>query len=195
MENSTKKPGLAWLNLWVHTRHTIRMLIERAPTANILWLALLHGLILGLYWVPTVALYYPYAGASFLYILCLLAGAITGIIQLYVVAWLYLFCGRWLGGQGTYQAVKCAVGWSFYPFIIAGICGILSALTMPHPILQGLFSLISITAFIWGLVILFKVVAEAHRFSAWRAVVAVVIAVLFILAFFFILSFLSALFS
>jgi len=194
MEHLTQKPSCAWLTLWVRPRQTLRMLLEKAPTANILWLAFVHGLIVGLYWVQTVGTYHPHTAPSLLYLLCMLIGAGVGIFQLYFVAWLYLFCGRWLGGTGSYRDLKCAVGWSFYPFIIAGLFGLLSGWTIPHVWIQGFLSLLSVTAFIWGIVTVFKLVAEAHLFSAWRSIVTVILAIFFSLLFIFILNFIIALF-
>lgn len=192
MENHTQKPRA--LLFWIHPRQVIRQLIDTKPTSYIVPFAILHGLIAGLYWMSTVYLYLPLLPIFAIMLLSLVGGAIIGVIQLYVMGWLYRICGRWLGGTGTYQDLKCAVGWSFYPFIVVGCLGILSAITFPHPWIQSLFGCLSLVGFVWGLVILFRIVAEAHHFaSAWRGLVTVVIALLLVLGVFFILGLLEAL--
>ena len=125
--------------------------------------------------------------------LCILGGAAYGIGLFYLVSWLYTFCGRWIGGKGTYTEVKCAVGWSYYPFIVSGVIGLFSYYFIYVPWLQGFFGLASTIAFIWGLIILFKTVAEAHRFGAWRGVGTVVIALAIVFGVMMILSMLASL--
>ncbi len=183
-----------WARIWTQPRKTIRALIEKAPREMIIWLALIQGVISGFYWIDPIKAEFPTLHIALTYILCIVIGAIYGIVELYLVAWLYTFCGKWMGGSGTYQEVKCAVGWSFYPFIISGLFGLFSYYAVPNPWFQGIIGLISTVAFIWGLVILFQLVGEAHHISAWRALASVFIALAIVIGVFFVLSFILGLF-
>lgn len=193
MEHNHQKQVYAWGPLWTKPRKTIRELIDSDPHKNVFWLALCNGVLTGIYWVQSLILSHPNMHLALIYSLCIIVGAGYGVGMLYLVSWIYKFCGKWLGGTGTYTEVKCAVGWSYYPFIVAGLIALFSYYLVPTPWLQGAFALASTTAFVWGLVILFKVIAEAHHFGAWRAVGSVVIALIIIFGVMTIASSLGAL--
>lgn len=193
MENSNQKQLYPWGTLWTKPRKTIRDQINRDPHKTVLWLAISQGVVAGLYWIDSLMLNYPNLHIAIIYTLCILGGAAYGVGMLYLVSWLYTFCGKWIGGIGQYVEVKCAVGWSYYPFIIAGLFGLFSYYAIPNPWLQGLFAIISTTALVWGLIILFKGVAEAHQFGAWRGVATVIIALMIVLGAMTLLSWIGAL--
>lgn len=191
MENNQEKQVYAWGSLWTKPRHTIRALIDSDPHKNVFWLALCHGVISGLYWVQSIMLSQSTMHFALIYSLCIIVGAAYGVGMLYLVSWIYTFCGKWLGGIGTYTNVKCAVGWSYYPFIVAGLIALFSYYFVPNLWwMQIALALASSTAFIWGLVVLFKVIAEAHHFGSWKAIATVIIAILIVLGAVTILSWL-----
>jgi len=121
-------------------------------------------------------------------IICAVAGPIGGFISLYVGGALLRWTGSWLGGQAYSEEVRAALAWSSVPTVFS------QALWIPELILVGkemftsatprtdanpllaVFLLgvvgVQIVLGIWALVILLKCLGEVHRFSAWRALVA-----------------------
>lgn len=180
MESTNRTQINPWISIWCSPKKTLRALLEKDPKRVILWLAIVSGVISAFSWLGYLWLYKPshpeYQTALFI-IGTVVVGVIAGLIHLYFGGWLYRLTGSWLGGKGTFTEVKCAIGWSFYPFIIAGIFGLISMLAFPNPWLQSTFGLLNVIVAIWGFVILMNLIGEAHSFSAWKAVLAFLIAV------------------
>ena len=86
--------------------------------------------------------------------------------------------GRLRGGRGLLEQLRLAYAWSFAPIVFGGLCWV------PLWIFRGPgyeiggdvstlgFDLIYLgiqSTFLWYTVILVVLIAEAHRFSTWRA--------------------------
>jgi hypothetical protein len=104
-------------------------------------------------------------------------------------AFLFEWSGRALGGAGTSQTVRAAVAWSEVPQICLAIVflaillgtGVWQAIvpSMPDPngasaagqftLTRGVEAIISI----WSFVVFLHCLGQVHRFSAWRALGAV----------------------
>lgn len=172
-----------WLQIWVRPKKTMRFIIETNPKRIILWLAMLSGALSVLAWLIYQWVSQPQREVyqnPFFVIGMLVIGALFGSIHLYLFGWLLRLTGGWIGGQGNFIEVKSAVGWSNYPLIIANCFNIISVLVVPNPWFQGLFALLNVTALVWGIVIFLNVVGEAHRFSAWKTLLAVIITLVLI---------------
>lgn len=161
----------------------MRAILDTDPRRVIIWLAIIGGIVstfvsIG-YWWNT----YPeqkFIWNAFFVIALFILGGIIGLIHLYLGGWLYNLTSSWLGGAGNFVDVKSAVGWSNYPFILANIAAILSIWAVPNPWLQGFFGLLDAILVVWGFIIFLNMLGEAHRFSAWRALLAVIIAFILI---------------
>jgi hypothetical protein len=180
-----------WKDIWTQPRATIHHQLEKNPREWIVILAIVNGLLSGVAWWTTLWTKYPdkplYHSPLFVTLL-IIAGAIMGLISLYVGAWLYRMTGKWLGGKGDYTDVKCAVGWSAYPYLISGIFSILNALTVEkYPAISFIFGIIAVVLMIWALIISLKMIGEAHKFSAWRALGAVLLAAVLVFIVFLII--------
>ncbi len=180
MESENINP---WVQIWVRPKKTMRSILDKDPRRVIIWLAIIGGIVSAFAWIGYIWITYPdrqdFRHAFFL-LLILVGGGISGLIYLYVAGWLYKLTGSWLGGVGTFTDVKCAIGWSNYPFILANIVSFLSILVVPNPWLQAIFGLINVVIVVWGVIILLNLVGEAHRFSAWRALLAFIIGLVLI---------------
>lgn len=184
MESTNRTQINPWLHIWGSPKKTLRSILETNPKRVILWLAILGGIISAFSWLGFLWFNYPYQETyknTCFIIAVLIAGGIFGIIHLYFGGWLYRLTGSWVGGAGSFTDVKCAVGWSNYPFIIAGILGILSFL-LPNLCLwaQFAFGILNLIFAIWGFVIFMNLLGEAHRFSAWKALLAFLIALVLV---------------
>lgn len=178
MESTNRTQINPWLQIWSSPKKTLRSILEKDPKRFILWLAIVGGIISGLSWLGYLWFNYPYHLAyknTFFIVAMLIAGGIFGVINLYFGGWLYRLTGSWVGGTGSYTDVKCAVGWSWYPFIIAGILGVLSVLAS-NLWIQFALGVLNLIFGFWGFVIFLNLLGEAHRFSAWKALLAFLIA-------------------
>lgn len=183
-------PAHPWLSLWIHPRKTIRDLIDAHPKWLILWIAIIGGIISTFTWATLAWTRYPTSShpTAITFIVLIVVGVILGLIHLYFASWLYRLTGSWLGGKGSFTAVKCAVGWSNYPFAIVGLLNIAASLSIFHLWLMVLFTLLNVIGLVWSIIIFFKVLAESMLFSVWRAIGAVLIAFVLIFVVFMIIS-------
>jgi len=121
-------------------------------------------------------------------ILISVLGPLGGIIGLYIDGALFRWTGSWFGGQATSEQVRAAFAWSSIPRIAAlvlwlpllGLYGAEMftsdkprAVSNLAPLLLG--AALGAILDLWSLFLLIKTVAEAHRFSAWRALAALAI--------------------
>lgn len=179
MQMSESEQINPWSGIWFHTRKTIRAILDTNPYGKIIWLAIINGIVSGAVWLGTLWSKYPeelaYKSAYFI-ILLLVIGGIFGFIGLYLFGWLYQITGKWIRGTGTFTDLKCAVGWANYPFLIGNIFNFLSYISIEkQPTISGIFALIALILLIWSFIISLKLIGEAHRFSAWRALGTVIL--------------------
>ncbi len=185
-----------FISIWFSPRATFRELKEKEQLPLLIAFAIASGAIsaftlLWLVWVkhPEKVLF------KNIWIMALFAlgGAVYGILYLYIGAWLYKVTGRWLKGKGEFREVRLALGWSFYPAIVGGILYLIAIILSQHIFLQFTFMLLSTIVGIWGFVLFLYLLSVAHEFSIPRAIVAVILAALLVIAFFFLLSLLFSL--
>lgn len=172
-----------WAHIWTAPRKTMRAILTKDPRRLILWLAIIGGIFSTFTSIGYMWLQQPDSQVSYFIprvIGMLLGGAIFGIIHLYFGGWLYQLTGSWVGGQGSYTEVKSAVGWANYPFIVASFIGLIGVIVTPFTWLVLAFGLVNLALIIWGFVIWLHLLGEAHRFSAWKSLLAVIIALLLI---------------
>jgi hypothetical protein len=124
-------------------------------------------------------------------------GVIGGLIGLYLVSALLTMTGRWLGGHGTFVAVRAAAAWANVPLIWTGLLwlpllGYLGSEALnldPTRLIEdpgGLalmipLGVIETVVAVWYIVIALKCLGEAHGFSAWHALGAFLFGLLILL--------------
>lgn len=175
MESSHRTQINPWISIWLHPKKTMDSILETDPKRFILWLAVLGGVLFSISWVSYLWIQYPHRQELHQVLVVLaviLIGGLVGIIHLYLGGWLYQLTGSWIGGKGDFIQVKCAVGWANYPFIIARIFGLLNLVVIPHPWFQAIAGLLNAAFALWAFVIFINLLARAHRFSAWRAILS-----------------------
>lgn len=183
MEPQQSQQYNPWRDLWLHPRKTLDAILKDDPKKIILWLAAANGIVGAFIWREVLITSYPdrplFHSWPFLSVL-LIFGIVFGIINLYIASWLYQLIGSWLKGIGTFTTVKCAVGWSYYPMLIAGIFKVLSLFSASTIWLQITFDILYTITFIWGFVVFLHLIGEAHKFSAWKSIVVILIAAVLI---------------
>lgn len=196
MENENINP---WVNIWVHPRKTLRAILNSDPKKIIIWIALLSGILSGLAYILSLWAEFPqkplFHGIVFIFAVLVVA-ALMNVVFLYFGGWLYKLTGSWLNGKGSFTDLKCAIGWSNYPFMTFSILNILYFLSLSLPWLQVILSLCMLVVMAWGFVIYISLINEAHQFTSWwKGILTFAIAVILLSVAFLILALLVPLLS
>jgi hypothetical protein len=169
----------------------MRRLVDTDPTRYVIGLAMLRGALgrLELAWFTALSRRTPLSplwpvGVAFRVVL----GAILGIIGLYVGAWLIGFFCRILGGVSSALEMRTALAWSHVPGITAAALSLalvlFGAVDPPEfkhhgfPVMTGStieLLLVNVVLIGWGVVVQLKCIGEVNRFSAWRALGAILL--------------------
>ena len=181
-----------WLRVWIHPRRVTRDFMRSSdPLRGALLLALIAGVFNALNTAST-----RNSGdamtAGGLAVSVLLGGLIGGLATYYIGAWVMKLVGGWLGGVGSTQDMRIVSG------RISGMLGIMVGLFwVPELLIAGmenftystpnldasilrtllylLFVLLESGFGIWSFVAVLHAAGEAHRFSAWKALLMFVI--------------------
>ncbi|MFC5587652.1 YIP1 family protein [Sporosarcina soli] len=183
-----KKEDLnVWTSVWIRPRETVRYAIDNKSMRFALILVLISGV------------FDVLNGASqnntgdvlpvpLILILAVVLGPLLGWIGWWIGAGIATFVGKWFGGIGEFEELKMAFAISYIPFILGGILWIPDLLILGEAVfiedvdisagkwIWLIFSgFIGIVLGIWSFIITIKAIAEAHRFSAWRGLLTVII--------------------
>lgn len=184
-----------WTGIWVRPRETIRAIIESNPGYMYPLLCIIYGFPMLLQIAQNFALgdRYPLAG---IVIVCLVLAGIIGALMINISTALIYWTGKWIGGIGSYQNIRAAVAWANVPnvvnIIIWGInIGVFGGRIFQHsfvetPFIGGelavifLTSIVQVIVSVWALIILLKSLGEVQGFSAWKALLNVIIPIVLI---------------
>jgi Yip1 domain len=195
-----------FIAIWTEPRAAIRDIVERDPHRYVLGLAALGPALVATEsaWSRMLAAQTP---PPFLWplevaFIAIFAGTI-GIAVLYFNGWALRWTGGFLGGVATSLEVRAALAWSRIPGISAAMISIAATLlgaAAPPAFMNGHLpaitpsvvglGFVNLVLGVWSFVVLLKCLGEVHRFSAWRALGAILIeAGIVILALFFLIMF------
>ena len=180
-----------FFSLWIAPRDTMRRLVDTDPARYVIGLAMLRGGLgrLEIAWFSALSRRTPLSpvwpvGVAIGVVL----GAIVGVIGLYVGAWLLGFFCRILDGVSSAIEMRAALAWSHLPGITAAtvsialvLLGTVSPPEFKHsrlPVMTGsTIELMLLNAVLigWGVVVQLNCVGEVNRFSAWRALGAILL--------------------
>lgn len=187
-----------WIAIWMSPRETIKKIVDRDPTHQVIMLGALSGALVMLNTMLSAALGFtptplPAALVPYLPILTFASpfiGAAFGIAGLYATAFVIDWTGRALGGVGNSVTVRAAVAWSEVPQICLAVAmllillgtGVWQALipSLPDPNAAAVAAAAAANPFtvtrgieaiisIWSFILMLHCVGAVHRFSAWRA--------------------------
>jgi len=187
-----------WWSMWIYPRATTRQILDSGSTRMVPVLATLYGISATLSRVSTRGMPASMPAWGVL-VMALILGPLVGLITLYVGGAILGWIGRRLGGIGTNQDVRTALAWSYVMDVEALVLWIpnfalfgseafyaskpaFDAWAEAQPfVVWPLLSLVVIVALVvsvWSFVVRLKCIAEAHQFSAWRALATVFVIVL-----------------
>lgn len=126
----------------------------------------------------------------------LIGGAITGLITVYLSAFLFELTGKLIGGHGTSENLRAAIVWSNIPnfwvlpldILYAALLPTLAYLSKAWAILLLPIPFLSLAVGVWSLVLMLQAVGEVHGFSAWKALATVALSFLAILFIVFVIA-------
>jgi Yip1 domain len=190
MANGTADSIAPYFTIWTEPRATIRRIVDIDPRRSVIILAMLAPVLTTLerQWIGVMsggktAPWWPFQVA-----LEVVGAAIFGILALYVNSGLVTWAGRAIGGVGRAIEMRAAIAWSEIPTITAAgasiIALLLGLLTPPEVGINGLPKMgepliklggVHFVLGVWGFVLSVKCISEVHKFSAWRALLAVLI--------------------
>lgn len=175
---------------WTHPRRTFRDTLVWRPTHLVLPLAAAWGV------DRLLALQITRGAADYMAIPTMLAmvaviGPLIGIALVWLFGWIWAWSGRLLGGEASPPAVRAAIAWGQAPalFLLA-LAAIQFAAIGPellHKSRPGLtgddglkafyYATLFCRNFLSGAIVVRIIIflAQAHRFSTWRAIGAILL--------------------
>lgn len=186
-----------WLNIWIEPRKTIRAIIEKDPKSGFLLLSAVYGLPMAfnlaqsLNLIATLPLWAILIGSL---VIC----TFLGMIGISISAWLLQCAGRWIGGKGNFQTIRAAVAWSNVPNFVTVLMWVVLLSIFKGRVFAPEFNeahfigyqagvvflvfLIQSIVSVWGFILLLHTLGEVQGFSAWKALLNVIIPVVIIVA-------------
>jgi len=181
-----------FFTIWTEPRATIRRIVDTDPTRNVIALVAIGPALnaLASQWSKAIG---NNANLSVLWPLWVVVSvaiqAVLGVLFLYIFGIIFRWSGSLLGGVASRVEVRAAIAWSQVPAIAAEIVlliAVLMGIPMPTPgATPGMLPqidpafykvlVIEVVLGFWGFIVSLKCIGEVHRFSAWRAFVAILI--------------------
>lgn len=179
-----------WTKIWVKPRETIKQIVSFDPKYAFLFLAGVYGFNMLLHMAQNISL-----GKDFS-LIGILGGSVIlsvflGMLMISITSGLLLWTGKWIGGKGTYYPIRAAVAWSNVPIIVNVILWLVLIAYFKKEVFVDTFSetaflggemiltasifLIQTVLSIWSFVIMVNALAQVQGFSAWKALLNVLI--------------------
>lgn len=170
-----------FLSAWFHPKQTARYMID-AKSIGYAILVLSIGYI-GSLLAGVTANDLPIWG---IVLICLILSPIVGTISTAISAGIFLLFGKLFKGTGAFSDLFKALSLNAIPFIVLIPFYIILLIVSPESLIITDFetalpwtfwatNFVTIVISIWSLVITVGAVAEAHRFSNWKAFFTIII--------------------
>ncbi len=179
-----------WLTIWYSPRKTLRRIVKKDAEQGVMLLLFLAGVnqTLSNFWFERL----PVNLTIFhVFLLLLLGATIYTALSYFLGAGILRLAGHVLGGDGESEEMRAAPAWAEVPMVAILVLRGAAILVMGTDALEPpgadmslrlIIDLASIPLYVWSFVLLVACVAEAHRFSIAKAVGALVVAVLVLMA-------------
>jgi hypothetical protein len=189
--------GNPWFSIWTQPRQTVRSIVKKDPKFRFALLSAIYGLPMALNLAQNfslgvrVPLWAILTGS-------LIVCTLLGMIGISISTWLLHVTGRWIEGKGTYQTIRTAVTWSNVPNVVTILMWMILLCVFGQTVFNRQFSeapfvgyqagiifivfLIQVVISIWGFIILLQGLGEVQGFSAWKALLNVLIPFVIVVA-------------
>ncbi len=190
MANGAGDSITPFFTIWTAPRATIRRIVDSDPTRNVVALAAIGPAISALsgQWSKALGNNANLSVLWPMWVAFIVAlSAALGVLSLFIGGVVLKWTGSLLGGVASRVEVRAALAWSQVPAIAGAIFFLIAVLlgvpipvptpgTLPQidPALYMIMVVEGVLGF-WGFIVSLKCIGEVHRFSAWRALAAVLI--------------------
>ena len=179
-----------WISMWVRPRETIRAIVKKNPRQSFYLLSAIYGFPLLLQMAQNFSLGEV---LSFLPILlgALILSLFIGMLVITVISGLLSWTGGWIGGKASFLQVRAAVAWANVPNTVNILMWLLMVATFGNQVFTHSFAetpfigyqlivvffafLVQVMVAVWGFIIGLKALGEVQGFSAWKALLNVLI--------------------
>lgn len=178
----------AMLSMWTKPRATIAQLCEASSPRAMMTLVMLGGVVSVLDKAVTKSAG-DKASLSIILAAALAVGPISGLVGFYIGPWVLAKTGKWIGGNGDRSRLRVAWAWSnaipltiglmYIPEILFFGIDLFTSSPPTSPTAQSVMLGLGIFEFLlgcWAFVVTLKAFGEAQGFSAWKALLNMVIA-------------------
>lgn len=181
--------GSPWKTIWVEPRKTIREIVRINPKMHFWLLSWIYALPILLHMAQNMSLGEAYSVLS-IGIVSVVLAPFVGWVFLSIFARLLQWTGRWIGGEADYLSLRAAVSWSNVPNVINIVFWVFLSIQFGTLLYTQAFTqmdlmgsqlgivavifLAQLVLAIWTFVILLNTVSEVQRFSAWKALLNVI---------------------
>ena len=185
-----------WKTIWLEPRKTIRSIVRTDPKAQFWLLSWLYAFPVLLHMAQGLSLGEVFPIALIVLISAALA-AFVGWASLSVLAYILMWTGRWIGGDATFLALRAAVSWANVPNVVNIFLWVLLTIEFGALLFTNGFSemefmgyqlglvvvvyILQLVVAVWSFVILIKTIAEVQGFSAWKAVLNIIMPLVLVL--------------
>ncbi|WZY00228.1 YIP1 family protein [Bacillus sp. FSL W7-1360] len=182
-----------WLNIWVRPRQVMKQELENARTEERRW-----QLFFIVFISVALMVLIDYGGVFHdgAFQRAFVIGLIGALLAIFVAPWIYKWVGSWIGGKGSVLDLRVALIKGYYKptLAIAALYLLLSVtlgensfvndvssgswvmISTPRNVLMAVMLLvISVVGSIWVVIIFLHALGEAHKFSAWKSLLMMVI--------------------
>jgi hypothetical protein len=179
-----------WTQMWVRPRETIRAIIHTNPGYMYPLLCFIYGFPMALQLAQNFSLGTRFSAAGIV-VGALIVAIILGAVMINIATALFTWTGKWIGGVGTYQQIRAAVAWSNMPAVVNIAIWMTNLAVFGGRIFRSDFietqfvgselSVIFLTAVVqlviavWAFIITLKALGEVQGFSAWKALLNILI--------------------
>lgn len=184
-----------WIGMWVRPRETIRAIIQFNPGYLYPLLCLIYGFPMALQIAQNFSLGDRFHVAAIVVVALILA-IVVGAVMINIATALFFWTGKWIGGIGTYQQIRAAVAWSNIPSVVNILIWFVNIAAFGSRIFRSDFidtpfvgnelglifmtSLVQLIVAVWAFIMILKALGEVQGFSAWKALLNIIIPLLVI---------------
>jgi signal peptidase I len=165
-----------WRALWLRPRLAVEAVLARDRRRTTLALAAVStvlALLSGAGQPVHLFALGPSVAVGLIVLFVALAGAVFGVVSLYVTGWIVNVVARAFGGRGGAAGVRAALAWGSVPLLISSLVGLAASLGQAHDaraswliVLSGVVVLICV---LWGVVLQTAMLARVQEFGVVRA--------------------------
>lgn len=179
-----------WRKIWVQPRKTISAIVRYNPSYLFPLMSAIYGLPMLFSFAQNLSLSENFSLIGII-IGCIVLSVFIGMLGITIVSGLLYWTGKWVGGTGSFKNVRAAVAWSNVPitinilmwFVLIAIFKSQTFMTaFPETAFAGkdlgivsFVYLVQSVMSIWSFFILLHTLGEVQGFSAWRALLNVII--------------------